>query len=68
MAQSILAVLIQASGLSPLQWLKRFAEVSGHSTLNLLVQIWLGFFSTWGKYHAHSCQWRTAENGTERLY
>ncbi|KAA0981276.1 IucA/IucC family protein, partial [Pseudonocardia sp. EV170527-09] len=26
--QSILAVLIQASGLSPLQWLKRFAEVS----------------------------------------
>ncbi len=66
--QSILAVLIQASGLSPITVVKTLCRSICYSALNLLVQIWLGFFSTWGKYHAYSYQWRTAENDTERLY
>ena len=41
--QSILAVLIQASGLSPLQWLKRFAEVSVTPLLICLYKYGLAF-------------------------
>ena len=41
--QSILAVLIQASGLSPLQWLKRFAEVSITPLLICLYKYGLAF-------------------------
>lgn len=41
--QSILAVLIQASGLSPLQWLKRFAEVSVTPLLICLYRYGLAF-------------------------
>ena len=41
--QSILAVLIQASGLSPLQWLKRFAEVSVTPLLMCLYKYGLAF-------------------------
>ena len=41
--QSILAVLIQASGLSPLQWLKRFAEVSVTPFLICLYKYGLAF-------------------------
>jgi len=41
--QSILAVLIQASGLSPLQWLKRFAEVSVTQLLICLYKYGLAF-------------------------
>ncbi|WP_281962870.1 IucA/IucC family protein [Acinetobacter johnsonii] len=41
--QSILAVMIQASGLSPLQWLKRFAEVSVTPLLICLYKYGLAF-------------------------
>lgn len=41
--QSILAVLIQASGLSPLHWLKRFAEVSVTPLLICLYKYGLAF-------------------------
>ncbi len=41
--QSILAVLIQASGLSPLQWLKRFTEVSVTPLLICLYKYGLAF-------------------------
>lgn len=41
--QSILAVLVQASGLSPLQWLKRFAEVSVTPLLICLYKYGLAF-------------------------
>lgn len=41
--QSVLAVLIQASGLSPLQWLKRFAEVSVTPLLICLYKYGLAF-------------------------
>ncbi|WP_159151480.1 MULTISPECIES: IucA/IucC family siderophore biosynthesis protein [Acinetobacter] len=41
--RSILAVLIQASGLSPLQWLKRFAEVSVTPLLICLYKYGLAF-------------------------
>ncbi|MFW1743237.1 IucA/IucC family protein [Acinetobacter johnsonii] len=41
--QSILAVLIQASGLSPLQWLKRVAEVSVTPLLICLYKYGLAF-------------------------
>ena len=41
--QSILAVLIQASGLSPLQWLKRFVEVSVTPLLICLYKYGLAF-------------------------
>ena len=41
--QSILAVLIQVSGLSPLQWLKRFAEVSVTPLLICLYKYGLAF-------------------------
>ena len=41
--QSILAVLIQASGLSPLEWLKRFAEVSVTPLLICLYKYGLAF-------------------------
>ena len=41
--QSILAVLIQASGLSPLQWLKRFAQVSVTPLLICLYKYGLAF-------------------------
>ncbi|MFH7808738.1 IucA/IucC family protein [Acinetobacter sp. BSP-153] len=41
--QSILAVLIKASGLSPLQWLKRFAEVSITPLLICLYKYGLAF-------------------------
>lgn len=41
--QSILAVLIQASGLSPLQWLKRFAGVSVTPLLICLYKYGLAF-------------------------
>lgn len=41
--QSILDVLIQASGLSPLQWLKRFAEVSVTPLLICLYKYGLAF-------------------------
>ena len=41
--QSILAVLIQASGLSPLEWLKRFVEVSVTPLLICLYKYGLAF-------------------------